>query len=76
MKKAERNKRQKAERLRDHAAVLLANAEKKGNEKQAKRWREEGAAARDTLAEMSLGRRFDALAGVVHSVDPLTGEDI
>jgi hypothetical protein len=76
MKKAERNKRQKAERLRDHAAVLLANAVMKGNEKQAKRWREEGEAARDMLTEMTLGRRFDALTGVVHSVDPDTGEDV
>ena len=76
MKKSERNKRQKAERLRDHATVLLVNAKKKGNEKQTKKWAEGLALALADLAEMDLGRRFGSNTGDVRSVDPLTGEDI
>jgi hypothetical protein len=76
MKKAERNRRQRIERERDHAMLLLVNAKTKGNDKQVQKWTSAIAVATELLAEMSHGRRFDALTGVVHSVDPDTGEDV
>jgi protein-tyrosine-phosphatase len=76
MKKAgERNARQRAERARDHAITLMANAVTKGNDKQAKKWKEAAAEACALLVAMDKGERVDA-DGAVHKVDPTTGEDI
>jgi hypothetical protein len=73
MKKAERNKRQQAERQRDHAITLLANAVNKGNDKQAKRWKAEAEQAGTLLAEIDKG--LVTLAdGTTLAVDPKTGE--
>ena len=75
MKKAERNRRQRIERERDHAITLLANAINKGNDKQAKRWKAAAQVACDALSTMDKGERVDA-DGAVHKVDPATGADL